>query len=85
MVMKECSKFLTKEKLCYGCYEEIWSTHTARNCPKWRECKIWLGKHRTGLHGFTFSSKKADGNMSSTDDDKTVKINCAYVADSHNN
>ena len=23
--------------------------------------------------------------MSSTDDDKTVKINCAYVADSHNN
>ena len=29
MVVKECSKFLTKQKLCYGCYEEI-STHTAR-------------------------------------------------------
>ena len=34
MVVKERSKFLTKQKLCYGCYEEISSTHTARNCPK---------------------------------------------------
>ena len=30
MVVKECSKFLTKQKLCYGCCEEISSTHTAR-------------------------------------------------------
>ena len=34
MVVKEHNKFLTKQKLCYGCYEEISSTHTARNCPK---------------------------------------------------
>ena len=84
MVVKERSRFLTKQ-LCYGCYEEISSTHTARNCPKRRECKICLGKHPTGLHGFKFSSKKADGNKSRTDDDKTVKSNCAYVGDSHNN
>ena len=31
MVVKECSKFLTKQKLCCGCYEEISSAHTARN------------------------------------------------------
>ena len=78
-------KFLTKQKLCYGFYEEISSTHTARNCPKQRECKICLGKHPMGLHGFKFSSKKVDGNKSSTDDDKAVKSNCAYVGDSHNN
>ena len=83
MVVKERSKFLTKQKLCYGCYEEISSTHTARNCPKRRECKICLGKHPAGLHGFKFSSKKADGNKWSTDDDKAVKNNCAYVGDSH--
>ena len=47
--------------------------------------KYPTGKHPTGLHGFKFSSKKADGNKSSTDDDKTVKSNCAYVGDSHNN
>ena len=34
MVVKEYNKFLTKQKLCYRCYEEISSTHTARNCPK---------------------------------------------------
>ena len=37
------------------------------------------------MHVFQFSSKKADGNKSSTGDDKTVKSNCAYVGDSHNN
>ena len=79
-----CSKFLTKQKLCYGCYEEISSAHTARNCPKRRECKICLGKHPTDLHGFKFSSRKADGNKSSEDDDKTVKSNCAYVGDNYN-
>ena len=82
--MKERSTFLTKQKLCYGCYEETSSAHTARNCPKRRECKICLGKHPTGLHEFKFSSKKADGSKSSTDDDKTVKNNCAYVRYSHN-
>ena len=85
MVAKERSKFLTEQKLCYGCYEEISSTHTTRNCPKRRECKICLGKNPIGLHGFKSSSKKADGNKSSTDDDKTVKRNCAYVGDTHNN
>ena len=34
MMVKEHSKFLNKQKLCYGCYEEISSTHTARTCPK---------------------------------------------------
>ena len=34
---------------------------------------------------FKFSSKEADGNKSNTDDDKTVKSNCAYIGDSHNN
>ena len=85
MVVKECSKFITKQKLCCGCYEEISSTHTARNCPKQRECKIYLGKHPTGLRGFKSSSKKANGNKSSTDDDKTVRSNCAYVGDSYSN
>ena len=70
MEVKKRSKFLNKQKLYYGCYEEISSTHTARNCPKRRECKICLEKHPTGLHGFKFSSEKTDRNKSSIDDDK---------------
>ena len=81
MVVKERSKFLTKQKLCYGCQEEISSTHTASNCPKRGGCKICLGKHPAGLPGFTFSTKKGYRNNSSTDDDKTVMSNCAYVGD----
>ena len=37
------------------------------------------------MHGFKSSSKKANGNKSSTDDDKTVRSNCAYVGDSYSN
>ena len=33
------------------------------------------------MPGFTFSTKKGYRNNSSTDDDKTVKSNCAYVGD----
>ena len=27
------NKFLSKQKLCYGCYEKTSQSHTARNCP----------------------------------------------------
>ena len=27
------SKFLSKQKLCYGCYEKVLQSHTARNYP----------------------------------------------------
>ena len=34
MTVEERSKFLSKQKLCYGCYEVISSKYTARNCPR---------------------------------------------------
>ena len=37
------------------------------------------------MQGFKFSSKKADGSKSSSDDDKTVKNNYAHFEDSQNN
>ena len=36
MVVAERSKFLAKQKLCYGWYENISAKYTARNCPKRR-------------------------------------------------
>ena len=33
MEVEARSKFLSKQKLCYGCYEKISQSHTARNCP----------------------------------------------------
>ena len=51
MKVEEKRKFLSKQKQCYGCYEVISQKHTARNCPRRRNCKICLEKHQTGLPG----------------------------------
>ena len=74
------SKFLSKQKLCYGCYEKISQSHTACNCPIRRTCKICFGKHPTGLHGFKLKRK---GNNSSSNDAKTsdmIKSNFANIS-----
>ena len=34
MTVEERSKFLSKQKLCYGYYEVTSSKHSARNCPR---------------------------------------------------
>ena len=74
------SNFLSKQKLCYGCYEKISQSRTARNCPIRRTCKICTDKHTTGLHGFKLKRK---GDNSASNDDKTSKIiknNCANIS-----
>ena len=65
MTVEERSKFLSKWKLSYGCYEAISPKHIARNCPKRRNCKICLAKHPTGLHGCKIRRK----DNSKSDDD----------------
>ena len=36
--VEDRSSFLKKIKLCYGCFREIMSTHTARTCNNRRVC-----------------------------------------------
>ena len=81
MTVEERSKFLSKQKLCYGCYEVISPKYTARNCPRRRNCKICLAKHPTGLHGHKIRRK--DGGKYDNDPRKTVKNNCANIKDVH--
>ena len=70
-----------KKKLCYGCYREITSTHTARTCNNKRVYKVCQGKHPSVLHGYKIKSKKT----SDDDKDKTgeqpgaMKSNCAGI------
>ena len=72
------SKFLSKQKLCYRCYEKILQSHTAHNCPIRRTCKICAGKHKTGLHG---SKSKGDN---SSDDKASEKIKSNWANISNN-
>ena len=46
------SKFLAKNKLCYGCYMPISSDHNARSSKKKRVCTIYKETHPTGLHHY---------------------------------
>ena len=77
MAVEERTKFLSKQKLCYGCYEVISPKHTARNCPRKRNCKICLAKHTTGLHGYKIRRKDA-----SKSDDDPGKVSQTIVSTS---
>ena len=80
MEEQERSKFLSKQKLCYRCYEKTSQSHTAQNCPIQRTYKIYAGKHPTVLHGFKLKRK---GDNSANNDDETseiIKSNCANIS-----
>ena len=80
MEEQERSKFLSKQKLCYSCYEKTSQSHTAHNCPIRRTYMIYAGKHPTGLHGFKLKRK---GDNSANNDDETseiIKSNCANIS-----
>ena len=79
ITFEERSKFLSKPKLCYGCYEVTSPKHTAKNCPRRRNCHICLEKHPTGLHEYMIRRK--DGSKSDDDPGKTIKNNCANIED----
>ena len=42
MKLEGRSKFLSKQKLYYGCYENISQSHTARNCPTLKPARYVL-------------------------------------------
>ena len=45
ILAEDRSKFLRENKLCYGCFEEISTQHTARSCKNRGTCKICKEKH----------------------------------------
>ena len=47
MTIRERSKWVLKNRLCFGCFEK---GHIAKNCKKRRTCKTCNGKHPTTLH-----------------------------------
>ena len=79
MTGHERRSFLSKQKLCYNCYEAISSKQTTRNCPRKRKCKICLAKRPTGLHGYKIRRK--DDSKKEDDPGKTAKNNCANIKD----
>ena len=65
--------------MCYGCYEKISQSHTARNSPIRRTCKICAGKHPTGFHGFKLR-RKGDDSSDDNEASEIIKSNCANIS-----
>ena len=53
----ERSKYLSTNKLCYGCLIPIPKNHTARNCNQRQICTVCNDKHRMSLNGFKLQKK----------------------------
>ena len=79
--VEDRSSFLKKNKLCYGCYREITSTHTARTCNNKRVWKVCHRKHPSGLHGYKMKRKKTSDNDTDKIDEQpeAMNSNCAGI------
>ena len=69
--VNERSKTLFKNKLCYGCYKPISTSHNARTCENRRICQVCGGKHPTGLHGYE-PKRKLHRSTKADDNDKKI-------------
>ena len=55
--VNEGSRYLAKNKLCFGCYDPIASNHSAKTCIKRIICRECKNYHPTALHGYQYKKK----------------------------
>ena len=83
--IEERSKFLARNKLCYGYYKPISMTYNIRTCNDRWICQICKEKHSTGLHIYTTPKQRSGDDNSGTSDETqknvTFKSNCAKFDD----
>ena len=79
MTVEKRNKYLSKQILCYACYEAISPKHTARKFTRRKSCVICLVKHPTGFHGYKIRRK--DDSKTDNDPGKTIKNNCVNMKD----
>ena len=80
IVVAERSKFW-QNRSCFMVAMKVFQQNTACNFPKRRTCKIRLGKHPTGLHGFQYKKKDWATIGNSQHQQKSETSNCANVYD----
>ena len=76
--MEERSKFLFKNKLCYGCLKTVRKEHKAKTCSSRRSYKVYNGKHEMTLHGY-LRKKTAINSDKGLTDGKNEGVKCASV------
>ena len=66
--MEERSKFLFKNKLCYGCLKTVTKEHNAKTCSSRIYCKVCNGKHVATLLGYLIKKTAINSDKGLTDD-----------------
>ena len=77
--MEERSKFLLKNKLCYGCLKTVTKEDNAKNCSSRKFSKLCYGKLVTTLHGYLRKKAAINSDKSLTGDGKNEGVKCASV------
>ena len=76
--MEERSKFLFKNKLCYGCLKTLTKEHNAKTSSR-RSCKVCNGKHVTTLHGYLRKKIAINSDKDLTYDGKNTGVKYTSV------
>ena len=84
--VNERSRYLAKNKLCFGCYDPISSNHSAKTCSKRIICKECKNYHPTARHGYQY--KKQKNEPGKYDDEKKEETHlsnrCTEIEDFNN-
>ena len=75
--MDERSKFIFKNKLCYGCLKIVTKEHNAKTCSIRRSFKVCNGKHVTMPHGYLRKKTPINSDKGLADDGKNQGLKCA--------
>ena len=57
LIVNERSRYLAKNKICFGCYDPISSDHLAKTCTKRIICKECKNYHPTALLGYQYKKQ----------------------------
>ena len=77
--MEERSKFLFKNKLCYGCLKTVTKKQNAKTCSSRGSCKVCNGKHVTTFHGYLRKKTAIKRDKGLTNDGENEAVKCASV------
>ena len=66
LIVNERSRYLTKNNLCFGCYDPISSNHSAKTCIKRITCNECKNYRPTALH--VYQCKKQNNAPGKNDD-----------------
>ena len=78
--MKERSKFLFKDKLCYGYLKTVTKEHSAKTCSSKISCKVCNEKHMTTIQGYLRKTTAINSDKGLTHDGKNQEsVKCASV------